>query len=258
MEPRVTVNVGKDAWMVDIVNNDPDQDLKTFYTPELFDAVGLSETEVFIRSPMSKGGGNPTIPYRYFAHVLDHAFNPIVLDKRSSLLAMNPVNVKTPTLTKTLLSPLEFHPIQVKRQPWLLSSADQGQPEAKDPTDPTDPTDPADPTDPTTQYEIIRLQIPYTSSNKANGWLNEVQEPQAYETNIELTRDGLDYDDLEQLFYLPVITRTPIHQHEVYRINDRWLPIRGVDMPPQPRSVYDLDHQHLEGTILHNHRKLSL
>ena len=67
--------------------------------------------------------------------------------------------------------------------------------------------------------EIIIIKCRLILQDEMNGWFHEVRNLEEVESNIELTSDGLYYDDIDQMYRLNRRLKMPIYTEELYKIN---------------------------------------
>ena len=77
--------------------------------------------------------------------------------------------------------------------------------------------------------EIIIIKCRLILQDEMNGWFHEVRNLEEVESNIELTSDGLYYDDIDQMYRLNRRLKMPIYTEELYKINGHWMVIKSND-----------------------------
>ena len=275
-----------------------------------------------------------TIPYRYFAYVLDNNHVSEYVDKPTepknesssfwgntdwqlfkfpelpkspditvrvpaavTPLSLQPTDVKNPSPITIPDSLSMNHPVQVKEDVSDVSNVSNvvsdKHPEISDMVTDENSSDVSD--DVTDELssevsDVVTEQVPIFSSNdeqpkpeiiilkirllssaplqgvgpelrpletamEAHGWLSEVADKDGYPDNIELTSDGLVYDDLEQIMELvDQIEQPPFYQENLYKINHRWIAI--VDHESKMgTSIAALDTSCADYTMLEKRKK---
>jgi hypothetical protein len=72
--------------------------------------------------------------------------------------------------------------------------------------------------------------------------------------NIELTKDGLYYDDLENIFKIRKYLKIDIFQEEIYKINGKYIVIKDNESV-KVKNITELDTTMLENTLLEKEYK---
>ena len=307
----VEVNVTEEYITFEIIN-DGEDDLKRFYTPAYFEHLQLMEyVEIYVQrtgtSRKSQKGGyfqdmsKLTIPYRYFAYVLD---NDLVSDtiKQNDVPRTQygtpsyPWKVKTaPHLVPSFLSqpPLlkldrkeEIIGLTIKgttikgpmkaliegkekvpRESLASTNLKPRESLASTNLEPRESLASTNQTEEEPEYEIIVLKCKRNYQEGNDGWLREVQDLENIDKDIELTTDGLYYDDLDQIYRLsqwlntvpndvgrspesfvnspPASAHIPVCTEELYRINGRWLFIKSNSKAGERTSIDTLDKKNL-------------
>ena len=332
----VVVNVTEEYITFEIINDGAD-DLKRFYTPEYFEHVHLNEyVEIYIQragtpKKSQKGGyfqdmSKLTIPYRYFAYVLDNNLvsdtikqndsprtqfgkpeksrfespitvhplevktSPHISDFVPSFLFKSPMltinrkeEIKVPVIkwpTKASINMKEKEPRESlasteasinmtekePRKSFKKTDSSRDGVVEKEPIEPLESTDssrdgvvekePIEPLESTDssidipeekpEHEIIVLKCKRRLQEGMDGWFREVQDLENIDKDIELTTDGLYYDDLDQIYSLSKWLKTvPVCKEELYRINGRWLHIKSNSKADDKTSIDTLDKKNL-------------
>ena len=209
-----------------------------------------------------------TIPYRYFAYVLDNnlvsdtikqndsprtQFGKPEKSRFESPMTVHPLEVKTaPHISDFVPSFLFKAPTltinrkeEIKVPKWPMKASINMT--EKEPTKSLASTDSSiDIPEEKPENEIIVLKCKRRLQEGVDGWFREVQDLENIDKDIELTTDGLYYDDLDQIYSLSKWLKTvPVCKEELYRINGRWLHIKSNSKADDKTSIDTLDKKNL-------------